>query len=143
MAAPLSEKLHASCVALGDAAVLLAGPSGSGKSDLALRLIDRGAMLVSDDYTLLYNDRGLLKAKAPPTIAGKIEVRGIGIIEMEMAPETPVVMLFDLACAVERFPLTEQLQTISGIRIPVIALDPFEASAPIKVELAVRKHRAA
>ncbi len=143
MATPLSEKLHASCVAIGETAILLSGPSGSGKSDLALRLIDRGARLVSDDYTLLYNDRGKLKGKAPPTISGKIEVRGIGIVDLPPVAEAEILLLFELAGSIERFPLTDQERIISGIRIPVIPLNPFEASAPIKVETALRLRRAA
>jgi len=77
-----SETIHASCVAIGDAAVLIEGPSGTGKSDLALRLIDRGARLVSDDYTLLVRRDGMLIARPAANLAGKIEVRGIGIVEM-------------------------------------------------------------
>ena len=70
-----TETIHASCVALGEQAILLTGPSGSGKSDLALRLLDRGAILVSDDYTVLTANRGRVVATAPATIAGRIEVR--------------------------------------------------------------------
>ncbi|MGO4863291.1 HPr kinase/phosphorylase, partial [Campylobacter jejuni] len=70
--------------------VLIAGPSGSGKSDLALRLIDRGAVLVSDDYTLLHVEGGELHATAPVTIAGRIEVRGIGIVDRPTLARVPV-----------------------------------------------------
>src|SRR3546814_13901309 len=70
-----SETLHASCVAIGGRAVLIEGPSGSGKSDLALRLIDRGAKLVADDYTILTREYGAPKASTPPPIAGRIGVR--------------------------------------------------------------------
>jgi len=77
-----AETLHASTVALDGRAVLISGPSGSGKSDLALRLLDRGFILVSDDQTIVRKDGGHLVAGAPPTIAGKLEVRGIGIVDM-------------------------------------------------------------
>ena len=63
--------------------MLITGPSGSGKSDLALRLLDRGFTLVSDDQTIVRRDGDRLIASAPPTIAGKLEIRGIGIVEME------------------------------------------------------------
>ena len=73
-----SETLHASTVSIKGRAVLIEGPSGSGKSDLALRLIDRGATLVSDDYTIVRRIDGNLIASAPPNIAGLCEVRGCG-----------------------------------------------------------------
>jgi serine kinase of HPr protein (carbohydrate metabolism regulator) len=74
-----SETLHASCVAIKGRAVLIEGRSGEGKSDLALRLIDRGAVLVSDDQTICQRRDGVLHATPPATIAGKIEVRSVGI----------------------------------------------------------------
>ena len=70
-------------MAIDGRAVLIAGPSGAGKSDLALRLIDRGFTLVSDDQTIVKRDGDRLLASAPPTIAGKLEIRGIGIVDME------------------------------------------------------------
>src|SRR5687768_12453001 len=91
-----SETIHASCVVIGNSAVLLHGASGSGKSDLALRLIDRGAALVSDDYTLLKRVGDRLVASAPPTIAGRIEVRGIGVVEMACVAEAHVRLLVAL-----------------------------------------------
>lgn len=84
-----SENLHASCVAAEGHAVLITGRSGSGKSDLALRLIDRGFTLVSDDRTILRKQDGRLIASAPDTIKGKIEVRGVGILEMETVASAP------------------------------------------------------
>ena len=76
-----SETLHASTVAIDGRAVLIPGPSGSGKSDLALRLLDRGFTLVSDDQTIVRRDGERLIASAPPTIAGKLEIRGVGIVD--------------------------------------------------------------
>jgi serine kinase of HPr protein (carbohydrate metabolism regulator) len=77
--------IHATCVAIGGQGVLIMGPSGIGKSDLALRLIDRGATLVSDDYTEIELVEGALTGRPPATIAGKIEVRGVGIVTMVFA----------------------------------------------------------
>jgi serine kinase of HPr protein (carbohydrate metabolism regulator) len=136
----MSDSVHASCVAIDGHAVLLFGPSGAGKSDLALRLIDRGARLVSDDYTRLAAIEGRLVATAPATIAGRIEVRGIGIVEMPALAQAPVLLAIDLADAPERLP-PDPLPTrdILGIPLPLLALSPLEASAPIKVELAVRR----
>lgn len=132
-----SETLHVSCVAIGDRAVLIEGRSGAGKSDLALRLIDRGARLVSDDYTLLVRDRQALLATAPPTIAGKIEVRGIGIITLPHVERVPVALMVELRDDVERMPLDMPVRSIAGVNVPVIAVEGHLASAPIKVELAL------
>ena len=75
-----AETVHASTVALDGRAVVIMGPSGSGKSDLALRLLDRGFTLVSDDQTVVKKNGDRLVASAPPTIAGKLEIRGIGVV---------------------------------------------------------------
>lgn len=134
---PLSETIHASCVAIGDAAVLLTGPSGAGKSDLALRLIDRGAQLVSDDYTIVKRTGDMLVASAPATIAGRIEARGIGILALPHLGRAPVRLVVALTDAVERLPSEQAERIIAGVAVPLIALQPFFASAPIKVELAL------
>lgn len=125
--------IHASCVAVRGAGVLIAGPSGSGKSDLALRLIDRGAVLVSDDYTLLHAEDGALHATAPATIAGRIEVRGIGIVERPCLSSAPVA-LFVEAGTPERMPMPAT-RTIAGIALPAYRLALLEASAPAKIDL--------
>lgn len=133
-----SETLHATSVAIDGRVVLLRGPSGSGKSDLALRLIDRGAALVSDDYTLVKRIDGHLVATAPDTIRGKMEVRGIGIVAMAALTDAPVALIADLFDPVDRMPLEPVHRTVAGIAVPVVKIAPFEASAPIKVELALR-----
>jgi serine kinase of HPr protein (carbohydrate metabolism regulator) len=133
-----SETLHVSCVATGGRAILISGRSGSGKSDLALRLIDRGAILVSDDYTTVRRVDGRLLAKAPDTIQGKIEVRGIGILEFETASDVPVCLMVDLDRDVERLPPERETMSIAGVSVPVIAANALEASAPVKVETALR-----
>ena len=129
---------HASCVAIGGRAVLIAGESGAGKSDLALRLIDRGAVLVSDDQVMLSAEEGQLIASAPATIAGQIEVRGLGIMAMPHRTAMPVSLLIELGAPAERMP-EPRTRTLCGFAVPVVALDPFEASAPIKAELALRE----
>lgn len=125
--------IHASCVAMRGVGVLIAGPSGSGKSDLALRLIDRGAVLVSDDYTLLHVEGGELHATAPATIAGRIEVRGIGIINRPTLARVPVA-LFVEAGTPDRLP-EPATRVIAGIAIPAYRLALLEASAPAKIDL--------
>ena len=139
MSEPSSETLHASCVAIGGHAVLLSGPSGCGKSDLALRLIDRGARLVSDDYTLLVRNGPRLLARPPETIAGKIEVRGIGLVDMPHESGMPVALLIRLDRTPERLPEPGETERLAGIEVPVIALEALEPSAPIKAELAIRQ----
>lgn len=134
-----SERIHASCVAIGGRAVLLCGASGSGKSDLALRLIDRGAELVSDDQVLLTRDGDTLRASPPATIAGKIEVRGLGILAMPHRTAMPVSLLIQLDDPIARMPLDARSRTLAGIDVPVIALAALEPSAPIKAELALRE----
>lgn len=130
-------RVHATCVAIAGRAVLIEGPSGSGKSDLALRLIDRGAQLVSDDYTELTNAGDRLIASAPATIAGRMEVRGIGIIALPPAPPCPVALVIR-AGTPERMP---ELATcaMAGVVVPLIVLLLTEPTAPLKVELALRQ----
>lgn len=130
--------IHASCVAIGGRAILLTGPSGAGKSDLALRLIDRGATLVSDDQVELRVEGDVLLAAAPETIAGKIEVRGIGIVAMAHASPMPVALLIDLVSDPERMP-EPGTRDLCGIQVPVVALAPFEVTAAVKAELALRE----
>lgn len=133
------ELIHASCVAIEGRAVLIAGASGRGKSDLAIRLIDRGAVLVSDDYTLIAQAEGQAMATAPETIAGKLELRGVGIVSLEVLSDVPVCLYVDLDRDPERLP-EPQRRTLAGVEIPAIALAGLEASAPLKVEAALRLH---
>lgn len=135
-----SELVHATTIAIDGRAVLLHGRSGAGKSDLALRLIDRGAQLVSDDYTLVRRSAGHLIASAPGEIAGKIEVRGIGIVPLPSAGDMPVALMILLDDLPERMPPTPlPTRPLAGLTVPVLPLAPFEASAPIKVELALAR----
>jgi serine kinase of HPr protein (carbohydrate metabolism regulator) len=134
-----SETVHTSCVAIGGRAVLIGGRSGRGKSDLALRLIDRGARLVSDDYTFVRRVRGKLLATAPDTIAGKIEVRGIGILEFPAERDVPVALFVDLDLAATRLPESGAARMVAGVAVPVVGLSALEASAPIKVEAALQQ----
>lgn len=117
--------------------MLIEGPSGAGKSDLALRLIDRGAVLVSDDQTLVVRSGTILIARSPDTIRGRIEVRGIGIVEMPHVDDVPVGLLVRIDGQVERMP-ERRARRIAGIEVPQFAVEAFHASAPIKIELALR-----
>lgn len=117
---------------------MIEGESGAGKSDLALRLIDRGATLISDDYTLLQRAGRELIASPPDTIAGKIEVRGLGLLDTPYVEKIPVALLIRLTDAPERLPLADDVRRIAGLDIREVAVDSRTASAPIKVELALR-----
>ena len=130
--------VHATTIAIDGRGVMIEGPSGAGKSDLALRLIDRGAMLVSDDYTEITAADGVLIAAPPATIAGQIEVRGVGIVSLPHRAEIPVALLVTLGGGVDRMPET-QVRMVAGVIVATIALDAFEASAPIKVEIALSR----
>lgn len=130
--------LHATAVAIDGYAVLLRGPSGCGKSDLALRLIDAGARLVADDQSELSRRGDGLIVRAPVTIAGLIEVRGVGIVQLDPLGEAPVGLLADLVPAekLERLP-PRRAETILGIAVPLIDVAPFEVSAAAKIRLAL------
>lgn len=133
-----SETVHASCVSLEGHAVLIAGQSGSGKSDLALRLLDRGFELVSDDQTVIKKSGERLMAAPPPNIEGKLEIRGIGIIDMPHVRDVPVALIVDLASDIRRLPDDDSRQRpLLGIQIPLIMVDAMTASAPSKVALAL------
>jgi len=132
-----SETLHATTVAKDGRAVLISGRSGSGKSDLALRLLDRGFVLVSDDQTYLRIADGKLVAAAPPTIRGKLEVRGIGIIEVEHVDDAAVCLVVELADEIERMPDDGRERLILGAKIPLVSIDTPAASAPAKVAIAL------
>jgi len=128
--------MHATCVALGGAAVLLRGPAGAGKSDLALRLIEAGARLVADDQVELAAEGGRLVARAPAAIAGMMEVRGVGLVPMAAAAAAPVALVADLVAAPERLP-EPAAEAILGVSIARVEIAPFEPSAPAKLRLAL------
>jgi HPr kinase/phosphorylase len=131
--------LHATAVAIDGCAVLLRGASGSGKSDLALRLIDAGACLVADDQSELCRAGDRIIVRAPAAIAGLIEVRGVGIMRLDAVAEAPVALIADLVAAaeIERLP-KPKTERILGVALPVVAVAPFEPSAAAKLRLSLR-----
>lgn len=142
--------LHATCVALPPTrrsrsdeeylGVLLRGESGSGKSDLALRLLDEGWRLISDDQTAVVARAGGLIASAPPAIAGLLEVRGVGLLPFPREARGQICLVADLVPAdrIERLP-EETHCTLSGVRLRCLALDPSSPSAVIKLRLAAQQ----
>jgi serine kinase of HPr protein (carbohydrate metabolism regulator) len=130
--------VHATAIAIDGRAVLLRGPSGAGKSDLALRLIDAGARLVADDQVELRRAGGRVLVRAPAAIAGLMEVRGVGILQLEPLREAALAMCVDLvpSTEVERLPEI-RCEDVLGLAVPSIALSPFEASAAAKLRFAL------
>ncbi len=143
---PGLERLHATAIALENRAVLIRGPSGSGKSDLALRcltlgvspLIPYAAKLVADDQVEVCISAIGLMASAPATLRGLIEVRGLGIVSApSVAEPVPVRLVVDLAARAEiaRLPDPPAETVVRGHRLPLLLVDPFEAAAAQKVLL--------
>lgn len=132
-------RVHGTAIALGGEGVLLRGPSGAGKSDLALRLIDQGARLVADDQTELRREGDDIIMTAPASIAGRIEVRGLGIVDVPHLASARLRLVVDLMPPqeIERMPAAREC-TLLGCALPLLALAPFEASAPAKLRFSLR-----
>jgi len=147
-----ADLVHGTCVALGRSAALLRGPSGSGKSDLALRflfLARRGPAalepptLVADDQVRIRREGDRLLVEAPATLRGKLEVRGLGIVELKSAADAELVLVADLVAAseVERMPDAGARVSLLGVDVATIRLVATEPSAPIKLALALARAR--
>ena len=130
------ETVHGTTVAVAGAGVLLQGASGSGKSDLALRLIDGGAILIADDRTVLSRQGDQVVAQPPEPLRGILEVRGIGLIRVPTLVSIQLRLAVDLDMPPDRLP-APIFSTLSGVDIPLIRLSAFESSAPAKIRLAV------
>jgi len=121
--------------------VLLEGASGAGKSDLALRALEHGFRLVADDRVLVWMDDGRLFGRAPDALGGLLEVRGLGVIQMASVAFCEIVLLARLEPP-ERMP-EPATETILGRPVPLLAVDPFESSAPAKLSRAMEAFDAA
>ena len=139
--------LHAGCVTRprgGDSSgVLIMGPSGSGKSDLMLRLVSRGFRLVADDRAHVWTSGGQLFARAPDPVAGLIEVRGLDVARLarrEVAPVHLLVVCVEPGDSLDRIP-ERHTEAFQGIEIERLEVRALEASAPLKVELALARQR--
>jgi HPr kinase/phosphorylase len=131
--------IHATAVIIDGHGVMITGPSGSGKSDLALRLIDRGAVLVCDDQVGIDSFDGTLMISQAPNISGKLEVRGVGIVPFPVTPNAPLRMIVALDRTVERLPDGWEMETVHNYHVPLLPVAAFAASAPIKVELGLTR----
>jgi HPr kinase/phosphorylase len=146
--ASAAELVHGTALALDGKAVLIRGASGSGKSDLALRCIASPSPiglprvdLLSDDQIWLTRNGRSIEATPPPAIAGKIEVRGLGIVGVPYCASARLALVIDLVPPdrVPRFPLEKLSTELLGTTVPLLRLAPFEASAPLKVILALAR----
>jgi hypothetical protein len=129
---------HGTAISIGGHGVLIMGESGSGKSDLALRLIDRGAILISDDVVFLETRDNAPILTVAPNIAGKIEVRGVGIFNVDFIASAPLRLAIEFVDTPDRLPEDIAHTAIGGYVVPVSRLNPFEHSSAIKVEYALR-----
>lgn len=145
-----SEQIHATAIALDGRAALIVGPSGAGKSDLALRCILQGAWidgrhvlasLIADDQVIVDRSGGGLVARAPEATEGRIEVRGLGIVEMSSIPAAEIGLVVELVAAtgIERLPDPPPSWTLLGRPVPLLRIAPFEVSAHLKVLLALSR----
>lgn len=141
-------RLHASCVSFGGRAVLIRGKSGSGKSDLALRLMDEPgwgigddrlcAELVADDQVEITKSGDRLLASAPDALAGLLEIRGLGIVRCKFASDAALVLIVDLDATAERLPgFGRQTETLLDLPLPVLYLGESHLSAPARVRAAM------
>lgn len=136
----MSANIHASCVCFKNKGILILGDSGRGKSDLSLRLImERGAELVADDRVDLKNESGSIVASAPASLAGLLEVRGLGLVKLPFKKEAKIQLIVKLVSNykdVDRLP-DPVFYELEGARINQISLYPFEPSAVLKVVAAL------
>jgi len=136
----MTEHRHATAIAVEGRAVVIEGPSGAGKSDLALRLIDQGALLIGDDQIIIRSDEAGLVVEPVQSIQGRMEVRGLGIIAVPATARAPLGLIVRLGASAERLPDDDGLPVLPvlGTDVPFVTLNGFEASAPAKIRLALR-----
>ena len=130
---------QASCVSVHGRGILIVGPPGSGKSSLALALIDRGATLVGDDGVLLEERDGRLWALPPPNIAGLLEIRNVGLATMS-AEAAPVALVLGLDPEALRLPENAERIALAGVSVPLIRLYPDSPALPLRAEWALALH---
>lgn len=133
------DHIQATCISIDGRGVILRGPPGSGKSDLALRLVDEGARLVADDLCALVFEKPHVVAVPPKHFPGCIEVRGLGILPVPSSGPVPIFLVCDLVPKgeSERLPDTDYLE-LCTVAIRLIRADPFQVSTPARIRLALR-----
>ncbi|MEM9501527.1 MAG: HPr kinase/phosphatase C-terminal domain-containing protein [Pseudomonadota bacterium] len=137
---PAPQLIQASAVAIDGRALLIEGEPGSGKSSLALALIDRGAQLIGDDGVTLRLEGSQVRACPPPNIAGLLEIRNVGLVEVETAPPTPLALILSLHENAERLPESPTQRNVLGLAIPQLAFTPGSIAPAQRTEWALRQH---
>lgn len=138
------DRLHATAIAVAGRAILIRGPSGSGKSDLAFRclaipaspLVQAPARLIADDQVVLRREGLSIIASSPATLIGKIEVRGVGIIDVDPVAEAHVAMVAAITTnrqTIERYPAPWPTTEVLGLSVPMLSISAYDASAPLKL----------
>ena len=137
----MSGVLHqATCVAIGGRGLLIEGPPGSGKSSLALALIDRGAVLVGDDGVLIERDGHVVRASPAPATHGLLEVRNVGLLTFPTLADVPIALIVILDPAAPRFREAPDWRDRAGCRLPEIALWPGSPVLALRAEVALRTY---
>lgn len=131
--------IQASTVAIDGKALAIEGPPGSGKSSLALALIDRGAVLIGDDAVRLQVEGGQLIASPPPNIEGLIELRGLGLFEMPLSPPCPLGLILSLGLGGERLPQDVPKREYLGIEVPCLPFTADTLASPLRAEMALAR----
>jgi serine kinase of HPr protein (carbohydrate metabolism regulator) len=133
------DQFHATAVAYYGSGILIRGPSGSGKSDLALRLIDDDADLIADDRVVIKVVGKELRLSPPESISGLIEVRGIGVVKIKTVRDIPLCLVVELELSnqTKRMPEIKE-ETIKDISIPIISINAFESSSLAKIKIVLR-----
>lgn len=129
--------LHATAVSIQGEALIITGPSASGKSDLAMRLIDRGAQLIADDNIVIMGDHNAPIAAQSEHHINALEIRGVGIIAMDCVNKIPLKIIVQLTDTYEHIPSPLPLISYGHYVLPCLKISPFEISAPIKIEQAL------
>jgi len=127
-------------VAIAGRALLIDGAPGSGKSSLALALIDRGAVLIGDDGVMLETQQGTLLVSPHPNTRGLIEVRNLGILTFPLCPQAPASLVIRLAPEAPRFIDEPDHCTLQGIPMPLVLLYEGGPNLAIKAELALNRY---
>ena len=135
------KRIHSTSVVIDDNGVLILGDSGSGKSDLALRLIDSGGTLISDDISICRKNSNNIYLYCPPEIKGLLEVREIGIITVPFVERIKLRLVVNLkSINNERFP-KDSTYRILGIKIPIINIEGKNSSAVAKIKVKLNEIR--
>ena len=134
--------MQASAVEIGGRALVFEGPPGSGKSSLALSLIDRGAILIGDDGVTLSLEGDRIMASPPPNIAGLLEIRGVGLVTFPTCESAPVALILSLVEEghTERLPGMLVSRQLLGISIPVLPFVPGTKAPAVRTEWALKEH---